>query len=292
MSFTSACRLLALDLDGTLLRDDQSIDERDRRAVARIRASGVRVVLATGRFPRTVLPHAEALGLDEPMVCADGAVVIRAGEAGQAVLPLPASICQRLLAVADEHALRPLLLEPGAVYGRPDSSTQVTYLAGWSPEFVPIEDWQTLLARLGAQGEPPASVVFGFALGSEKDVRAAAASLEPLSSAASGSGAITVDWFPLGPEGPHALRVRDARADKGRALAELASEWGMRPEEVAAVGDWYNDIGMLRWAGRSYAMQGSPVAVLQAARFELGARAGQGGGVAEAVDRLLAGRPG
>src|SRR5688572_2878708 len=68
-------RLLALDLDGTLLRNDGTIDPRDAAAIRRARAAGWEVTLATGRLASGTLPAARALGLDAPLVCADGGVL-------------------------------------------------------------------------------------------------------------------------------------------------------------------------------------------------------------------------
>jgi hydroxymethylpyrimidine pyrophosphatase-like HAD family hydrolase len=59
-------------------------------------------------------------------------------------------------------------------------------------------------------------------------------------------------------------------------------------ERVAAVGDWFNDMGMLKWASCSFAMNSAPVAVCETATRVLDARVGQGGGVAEAIECWLA----
>jgi hydroxymethylpyrimidine pyrophosphatase-like HAD family hydrolase len=74
---------------------------------------------------------------------------------------------------------------------------------------------------------------------------------------------------------------------KGRALAMAAARAGIPRERVAAVGDWLNDISMLAWAGRSFAMGGVVEEVRAAATDTLTASSGAGGGVAEAIDRWL-----
>jgi hypothetical protein len=82
-----------------------------------------------------------------------------------------------------------------------------------------------------------------------------------------------------------AVRVQSPGASKGDALATLALRLGVEREDVCAVGDWHNDISMLSWAGQSFAMGGSPEPVREAARATLECRAGEGGGVAEAIER-------
>jgi len=84
--------------------------------------------------------------------------------------------------------------------------------------------------------------------------------------------------------------VRAAGYDKGTAVAWLAEHYGCTPEEVAAVGDWLNDVPMFAAAGRSFAMGQAPDVVKAAAGEVLSATSATGGGVAEALRRLGFGR--
>jgi hydroxymethylpyrimidine pyrophosphatase-like HAD family hydrolase len=83
--------------------------------------------------------------------------------------------------------------------------------------------------------------------------------------------------------------VRSFRPEcsKGAALSRLADRLAIPREECVVVGDWYNDLSMFSWAKRSFAMAGAPDDVRQAATDRLSSRAGEGGGVAEAIDRFL-----
>jgi hydroxymethylpyrimidine pyrophosphatase-like HAD family hydrolase len=66
----------------------------------------------------------------------------------------------------------------------------------------------------------------------------------------------------------------------------LVEQLSISANEVATIGDWYNDISMLKWAGHSFAMGQAPEEVKEAAKHSLRATAETGGGVAE-VMRLL-----
>src|SRR5262249_15240050 len=68
--------LLAVDLDGTLFREDGTVDARDAAALQRAMDAGVVVTFATGRLAPAVLATARALGIDMPVVCADGAALV------------------------------------------------------------------------------------------------------------------------------------------------------------------------------------------------------------------------
>jgi hydroxymethylpyrimidine pyrophosphatase-like HAD family hydrolase len=69
-------RLAAVDLDGTLLRTDQTVSERTRRAIAAATAAGVEVVAVTARSPRSTGPLAAAAGIGGAAICANGAIVV------------------------------------------------------------------------------------------------------------------------------------------------------------------------------------------------------------------------
>jgi hydroxymethylpyrimidine pyrophosphatase-like HAD family hydrolase len=68
-------RLVASDLDGTLLRPDETVSERTRHAIAAAQQAGITVVLVTGRPPRSLAPIAARIGLGGIAICANGAVV-------------------------------------------------------------------------------------------------------------------------------------------------------------------------------------------------------------------------
>src|SRR5262249_58402074 len=79
----AACRrvveAVACDLDGTLIGEDAVLRPRTRAAIAATRAAGIHFVLVTGRMFRSVRPYALEAGLDDPVVCYQGAVVARPG---------------------------------------------------------------------------------------------------------------------------------------------------------------------------------------------------------------------
>lgn len=87
-------------------------------------------------------------------------------------------------------------------------------------------------------------------------------------------------------DGTWVVLVRAAGTTKGTALERLAQHHGISPEEVVAVGDWYNDLPMFERAGRSFAMGQAPEAIKKAATDELEASLQTGGGILEAARRV------
>ena len=95
---SAGVRLVALDLDGTLLRHDKTISERTRRVLARLPAAGVLVVLVSGRPPRTLRTIAHEVGLSGLAICCNGAIVYDL-ERDEVVrhAPLEAAVAQQLI---------------------------------------------------------------------------------------------------------------------------------------------------------------------------------------------------
>ena len=279
----SRCRLLALDLDGTLLRDDGEIALQDRQAVARAGVLGVQVVLATGRLPGRTLDIVAQLGLPGPVICADGGLIVD----GVQGTPLSQSSLRPadrglLMDIAEACELTPLFVSPGGVVAAEAHRATAAYLWGWvtgfhaaSVEFLRGE----VDAGPGAGLDP---LLVGFAVGSAAGVQRALKAVPALPH-------LVTESFPLAPEGPWALRMRPVTADKGRALVWVARLLGIPRAQVAAVGDWWNDVPMLRWAPQSFAMGHAPEEVARVAQQQLRATARTGGGVAETLGRLFLG---
>jgi hydroxymethylpyrimidine pyrophosphatase-like HAD family hydrolase len=232
-------------------------------------------VIATGRLPHQALPCARELELTSPLICADGGVVIGGKEGAiRDVRALPLRRLRRSLGVARETGLPLLFLAVSSVYGLEEHRVVSRFLGGWSDRF-------TLLPALADITATPEPILAAFVLGTEDEARKAAHLLGP-----SNIGQ-EISVFRLGPSEWWAAQLRPARVDKGQALKRLAQRRGIPRAAVGAIGDWYNDVGMLKWAPFSYAMGHAPADVGQAARHRLVATAAVGGGVAEAIAALL-----
>src|SRR5690554_3544348 len=90
-------KLLAVDIDGTLITTDMKLTDVTRRAVARAQDRGLMVTLATGRSYHSALNYAEQLDIDLPLICANGAIIIdRKGNVLQKTV-LPRAVAAPLL---------------------------------------------------------------------------------------------------------------------------------------------------------------------------------------------------
>lgn len=280
-SHTSLPRwLLAVDMDGTLLRDDKTIAPEDVAAIQRAAENGIVVTLATGRLTTGALPTARRLGLVTPLICADGAVLVDP-ETG-------VSIEQRVMREAHArgaleaivaHGLMPYVFLADSIHCELEGEQHRSIVGTWTRELVVHA---SLAAAEAWQATDCVAMTLG--LGGGAHVELASEHLRERHGSALDTVHFAMAGTPLS-----AVRSLPRGCDKAEMLAQLAGRMQLPAARVAAVGDWLNDLGMLRYAGRSFAMGHAPSLVRQAATDVLVSTSRAGGGVAEAIGRLLAG---
>jgi 5-amino-6-(5-phospho-D-ribitylamino)uracil phosphatase len=240
-------RLVALDIDGTLLRSDKTISERTRRAIDRARGSGVRLVLVTGRRQPSARRVAEDLGGEVPLVLHNGALVVDEGRVLRC-RPLPRESARRAILVGRAGGAEPVLhcgsrgegwllvdaaARPGGLVGH--------YLERSRGEVQVVPD---LLAAVDA--EEPIQVMFG---GTREEMETL---LPALAAALVAAARIERTVYPS--TGVVLLDVLDVSVGKAEALGFLQERWGIAPAETLAIGDNWNDREMVERAGRGFVM--------------------------------------
>ncbi|MGW6978004.1 Cof-type HAD-IIB family hydrolase [Streptomyces sp. NPDC054932] len=272
---TPTPRLIATDLDGTLLRDDKSVSPRTVAALAAAEEAGIEVFFVTGRPARwmdVVSDHVHGHGL---AICANGAAVVdlHAGREFVQVRPLP-----RVTALAVVDALR--AAAPGTSFAV-ELTTGINYEPAYPPFFK----------------DPGARVATAEKLLHEDTDESAAPVLKLLAHHAE----LAPDEFltlARSTVGEHAsitrssptslLEVSGPGVSKASTLALCCAERGISPAEVVAFGDMPNDVEMLSWAGTSYAMGNAHPDVIAAASGRTVAN--NEDGVALVIERILAER--
>ena len=262
-------RLLAVDLDGTVVRRGGVVDDRDRRALAAIRARGVTVVVATGRLYSGARSVIDELGLQGTHVCADGAHVVRHPSGEDVAVRGLGSVMPLLRPVFEAGDLALFALARDRVIVDERSVNLNRYIGHIASE---VEQTASVLAHASWDVEPGPSAL--VAIGP----RAGVDPIEPM------LREIDVDVLRYdvpGGFGVSSLAVHPRGASKGAALVELATELDIPLEQTVAVGDWLNDISMFERAGQSFAMAQAPEVVAALATHRLQAHGEDGGGIAE-----------
>jgi Cof subfamily protein (haloacid dehalogenase superfamily) len=273
-------KVLAVDLDGTLLDVGGKPHEEDRRALAAARQAGLATSIVTGRLFSGTRPTAHACGVEGPVACVDGAHIVHAGT-GEDLRHTP-------LRRDHADALRAVLREHTGVATFVFAHDQVIHDDVGEPYLEYVKTWSRATVhhpRVTEHGhwEHPRGLSQVACVGPAVDIHAAADRIQDVA----GDQTLVVR-FPMRGDAHAwwAMLVRSLACTKGTALAFLAAHHGCLLEEVAVVGDWINDVPMFEKAGRSFAMGQAPAAVKAAATDVLTATHVTGGGVAEALRRL------
>jgi Cof subfamily protein (haloacid dehalogenase superfamily) len=235
-------RLIASDVDGTLLDDDEKVTPRTRAAVVAAVQQGARFVLATGRPPRWVHPVVDALGFAPMTVCANGAVIYDPGadrivsartlsadvlgelaEIATRVIPGAGLAVERVGRSAHDAATPQFVSSPGYEHAwlNPDN-TEVSVDDLLSEPAIKL-----LIRKAGASSDEMAAALTNH-IGSQGDI-----------TYSTSNGLIEI--VPLG-------------ISKATGVDELARPLNITAEEVVTFGDMPNDIPMLRWAGLGVAV--------------------------------------
>lgn len=264
-------RLVALDLDGTVVGDNLIILPRVKEAVAAAQARGVRVILATGRMFSSSLPFARELGIAGPYIAYNGALVMDAE--GQIHLsdPVPKPLVHEVIDLAEREGMTLNLYVDDrlCVAEMNDDVEFYNTIAQVEPRIV--GDLRSFVDQL----RPDQDVHKALIIAEPDHV----ARLQPqVEEEYEGrlEAVMSRDRF---------IEMTGAGVSKGRTLARLCEAWGIRPEEVLAVGDHFNDVTMLRFAGVGAAMGNAPEAVKAVADFVVGTV--HEGGVADAIERFV-----
>lgn len=261
-------KLLASDLDGTLVGASGDLSPRTRAMLAMVDAAGIPVVFVTGRPPRWLDRVAE--GRVGVAICANGALVVDL----QSLTVLEATTFDPEVVLDVAMRLRAVL--PAATFA-------LETLDGFAMERAYVRRYDVGPARVGGLDElvqdgPEVIKVLVRVPGARSDDLLATAR-PVLSGVAAPTHSNAADGM---------LEIGAPGVSKAAALARVAAHLGVAPGDVAAFGDMPNDVEMLGWAGLSYAMAGGHPEAIAAAKGV--APPCEEDGVAQVVEVLLASR--
>lgn len=259
-------KLLAVDVDGTLLDDEHHLSEKNREAVRKFQSRGGKVLLFSGRGYKALKTLVEGLQLKEAVATQNGSLILDC--TGSKILHaelVPVETCQRILEYSKTKGFWPLIYQKDHVY----SSLRGRYLNVFETcmgeEVIYTKDickcYQNIpLGKILILDKPERVKKFRDWLTADSKLQA--------------SADLAYDF---------SLEI--GGTDKGNALKWAAGYYGIPREEIAAIGDGENDKNMLRYAGLSVAMGNAMEGLKQIAhKVTLSNRES---GVAYAIERYL-----
>ncbi|GAC1613779.1 MAG: Cof-type HAD-IIB family hydrolase [Ktedonobacteraceae bacterium] len=260
-------RLLAIDLDGTLLSPEKLITPRTRQLLCQISEKGVAIVIATGQTAQVLSAVCADLPLTAPQIIENGAVVVdlRSGRILHEKL-IPHEQILPTLEVLRSFGLYRAYHTHERVYVDFDTPRARRWYRPPVQPVIEVEDVVSLY---------PQTCIKVAGIGAAEMLRGQRRELEHIFA---GKLYVTQSSFDI-------LEFLHPNVSKGNALSVIAAELGIGPEEVMAIGDNHNDIGMMRFAGLGVAMGNAHDEIKEAADFVTLSNAEEG--VALAIEKLI-----
>jgi Cof subfamily protein (haloacid dehalogenase superfamily) len=270
MSLQARPLLLAIDLDGTLVEPRKPVRAAVVAAVKRAAAAGVRATIVTGRMYVAAKPFATILDLEGPIVCYQGAVTADAKSGRfEREVPLANAVALRIYHAAKDAGYHVQFYRDDRFYVEQNNAYAQLYAKTSETEPVVVP---SLPDAFGGRDSTKVNIV--------TDVDKTGAALALMQSVCGDDAYVTRS-------NPEFVEMLSPAVDKGVALRLLAAELGIPMERVAAIGDSYNDLPLLRAAGFAIAMGSAPDSLK--AEADAVVADVEHDGVAEAIDRFVLG---
>ena len=245
-------RLVAVDLDGTLLDSNRSISEENVRAVMEARENGVMVVIATGRMHCTAVSATAPIGDDLPIASYNGALLNMTARGPELWrIPVPPSEGGRIARLLFEKGIAFHAYFDDQMYAPRMSQYTAEYEAKYGARSMILED-------IDEYGRRESLKYLVLVAPEELDA------VEPVVRSVAGESLTVMR------SQPGLLEIISSRASKGQALRHLADHFGISISETMAIGDSENDIDMFSTAGIAVAMGNAPEYVKAASGFVTG----------------------
>ena len=268
-------KMLALDLDGTTLNSNEEISDRNLRAILDASRAGVHVIITTGRSYTSATPFIRQLNTGDPSITYNGAL-IKHGDSVLRTLSLDQDTIYRCLSILKELGQTPIVysIDEKRYIDDPDGLVENFYQfsKGSGIQNITVDDlleqqWQQVI-RISVFSDEKTTEMLDETL--QKRLGSSVATAQTL--------------FPLW--NFWIFEILNPLCSKPVALQFLCDRYGFHADEVIAVGDNRNDIGMLQWAGLGVAMRNSLPDVSEHADY-VSEHDNDEHGVAEIIDRFI-----
>lgn len=258
-------KLIALDIDGTLLNEHKEITLANVQALQAFQAAGGKAVLTSGRLPRSVQWHTQLLGLDTPFAALNGAILGSGDQIIEGVAFERAAVLNFLEYCRSGGLYCHIYTSEGMVFDQPAhwnehwSEQHLARLEGQLPpwewrahinEYCPAQRVEDLVKWVKSTQQP----IYKMAV------------LSDVSLATAAEGLKKIRGLDVTSSDPRNLEICPEGVSKGLALQRLAAMLGVAMSHVVAIGDNYNDASLFDVAGLSVAMGNAPEEIQQRAK--------------------------
>lgn len=227
-------KLVVLDIDGTLLRDDLKIGERTIDAIQRAYSQGVKFTFATGRMVSACRDYLAQSRVELPIIALNGSLV-KSSDSKMPVYhePIPAEFYPQIAKVLSNSSATVCYVDVDSAFGWNIEPTIARKLASWIVDLKEVDN-----------GDLSDDISIFLIAGEENDVKQTYSSLIELNIPVDTFIFPSIRYYPM-----WYIEVRAKGTNKGKGLRMLRESLNMRKEEVLVVGDYVNDIPMFDEAG-------------------------------------------
>lgn len=261
-------KILALDMDGTLLNAKRQISEKTLAAIRQATECGVIVTVATGRSWTGFKQYAAVLELQNPVILYNGGMIVSPdGSDVYFQQNLEPDAAQEIMRHGQSYGVTQIIWAGERLYSFADTERLRRYAAVAGCDFTILTDEGEALAKQG---------ITKVLWTAEAEQIMQYQEVLPKILKADVNDSTSSPWF---------LEFVDNRVSKGAALSKFAAHFEVEPAQVIAVGDAMNDRTMLQYAGLGVAMENAPDALKEHADFIT--RTNDADGVAHVIERFI-----
>ncbi|MGN8644524.1 Cof-type HAD-IIB family hydrolase [Gracilibacillus sp. HCP3S3_G5_1] len=282
-------KLIATDLDGTLLNANHSISPENKKAILRAKEEGIEIVVATGRSYNAAKKPLDEAMLSCPIICLNGAKVHNVAGDILSTSPLDKESCKLIQQACQQHGMYfEVFTNKGGYSESRDKFIEV--MVDINKTAFPDADSETLRKRATERfQEEEITITEDFdQLFFREDIevyKILAFSLDNQTIKKVYEELKSDEKLAITSSGESNLEFNHPNAQKGLALEKFAKQLGIEMKDVMAIGDNYNDLSMLKMAGRGVAMGNAEPGIIKACNYIT--KTNREDGVAFAIDEML-----
>lgn len=270
-------KMLVLDMDGTLLRDDKTISEKNKQVLKEAADKGVKVVISTGRIFTSARAYGDMIGIDSPIIASNGAY-IREKDRDEVIYArlLGEANALKITRLTDEFKLSCNLFTWDTIYCEEMTFTAFNYTK-WNKEMsedkkvkikiIDKSEWGTIIR------EHKDSILKAVIVSNDNEtlykLRKEVSKLEV---------EVVSSYF-------NNIEAMNKGVSKGDAVRRLADYYGFSMDDVICMGDSENDISMIESAGLGIVMENGTDITKSVAKFIT--LSNEDDGVAYAVEKFI-----